>query len=76
MKAQIPAGEIHPIAISLTEDSTEVRCTESGCGFCEPAFSEGPGSGHAVTHAADHTMVTGHTVTERHVVVTTVRECA
>ena len=66
------AGELHPIAISLTEDSTEVRCTEPGCGFCEDA--RGPGFGPAVTHAADHTMVTGHTVIERHVVVSVVRE--
>ena len=68
-------GELHSIAIQLTEDSTEVRCLFPGCGFCEPAFSAGAGSSHAVTHAADHTMVTGHTVTERHVMVSVVREC-
>ena len=45
---------------------------EPGCGFCEDGARLGP----AVTHAADHTMVTGHTVTERHVTVSTIRECA
>ena len=63
-------GELHPIAISLAEDITDVWCTEPGCGFCEAAAGLGP----AVTHAADHSMVTGHTVTERHVVVSVVRE--
>lgn len=66
MQAQTPAGEIHPIAISLTEDSTEDTCV-----VCGPLARVS-----AVSHAADHTMVTGHTVTERHVMVTTVRECA
>lgn len=65
------AGEFHPIAIDLTEDATDVRCAEPGCGFCEDT-----GVMHAVTHAADHTMVTGHTVIERHVTVSVVRECA
>jgi hypothetical protein len=72
MQAQTPAGEIHPIVISLTEDSTEASCTDPGCSFHEES---GTGFGPAA-HAADHTLVTGHTVTERHVVVTTVRECA
>ncbi len=66
-------GELHPIAIDLTEDATDVRCAEPGCGFCEDT---GAGFGSAVTHAADHTMVTGHSVIERHVTVSVVRECA
>ena len=66
-------GEFHPIASSLTEDSTQVRCGEPGCGFCEDA---GTGFDPVVTHAADHAMVTGHPVTERHTVVTAFRECA
>jgi hypothetical protein len=63
------AGELHQISISLTEDTTDVWC--AGCGFCE-----GTGPGQAVTHAADHAMSTGHTVIERHVTVSTVREVA
>jgi hypothetical protein len=68
---QYPAGEFRPISISVTEDVTDVRCT--GCEFCEAA---GTGRGTAVTHAADHMLATGHTVIERHMTVSVVRECA
>lgn len=64
LQDQTPAGEFHQIAISLTEDSTEDTCAV--CGPLEYVS--------AVGHSADHTMVTGHTVIERHVIVTTVRE--
>ena len=69
MPAQIMppgTGEFHPISACQTEDSTDVRCSEPGCGFCEDA---GTGFAAAVTHAADHSMVTGHTVS-------VFRECA
>jgi hypothetical protein len=69
MTAQVapaPAGELHPISIRLDADFTESTCAV--CGPLERTST--------VSHAADHAMVTGHTVTERHVTVSTVRECA
>jgi hypothetical protein len=65
----VPGG-LHQITISLAEDATECACDEPGCGFCE---STAGGSMLAVTHGADHAIVTGHTVTERHVRVTVIR---
>ena len=75
MAAQVPylppvPGELHSIAFQQTEDSTAVRCTEPGCPFHEES---GAGFGPAA-HAADHAMVTGHSVIERHVVISVVRE--
>jgi hypothetical protein len=59
-------GEFHEINIHLDADFTDVACAV--CGPLEHTA--------AVAHAADHTMVTGHTVIERHVTVSTIRECA
>ena len=75
MPAQTPedyTGELHPIGIRLDEDSTEVSC--AGCEFHEES---GLGLGPSASQlAAYHAMVTGHSVFERHVVVTVIRECA
>jgi hypothetical protein len=54
---QLPSGEFHPITVSLAEEFTEAVC--ACCGPLERTS--------AVSHAADHALVTGHTVTERHV---------
>lgn len=57
-----PEEEFHPITVRAVSDVTEVFC--EGCGFSEHT---GAGAELAVAHAADHAILTGHTVTERHV---------
>ena len=67
-----PAGvaeEFHLISAGLTEDTTDVSC--AGCGFCEHT---GSGTEGHVAHGSQHAIATGHTVTERHVRVTVIRE--
>ena len=64
-----PAGDVqefHPITIGLAEDTTDVTC--AGCGFAEHT-----GSGQDA-RGAHHVIVTGHTVTERHVRTTVISE--
>lgn len=61
-----PDEEFHPITSHLDESFTDVTCVV--CGALERVS--------AVAHGADHALVTGHTVTERRVVVTTFREVA
>ena len=60
------AGEFHPISVILLEDFTDVVC--SVCGALQRTSS--------VARGADHALVTGHTVTERHVVINEIREAA
>lgn len=59
-----PDEEFHSITAQLDEAFTDVICAV--CGPIEHVRS--------VAHAAEHCMVTGHTVVERHVAVMTFRE--
>lgn len=61
--------EFHPIVTRLAEDTTEVTCA-----VCGPVEHTGSGAeGHAA-HGAQHAIVTGHTVSERHVRLTVISE--
>lgn len=57
--------EFHPITVSTTSDVTEVACTS-----CE--YAQRTGRMDVISHAADHAIATGHTVTETHIRVTVV----
>lgn len=63
-------GGFHMITGRTVSDVTETSCEQ--CDFGERA---GSGSMLAVSHAADHAISTGHTVTETRVRVTVVRGC-
>lgn len=51
------------ITAVMVEDTTEVKCQDPDCLFCESA---GPGSMTAVVHSAEHAIATGHPVEEIH----------
>lgn len=59
----------YPINIT-TRHVVECVCTDPECNFRETA---GPGTPTERTHAAEHAMITGHTVTEHDVHDRTVR---
>jgi hypothetical protein len=62
-------GEFHPIDVRLASDTTEVECA-----VCGPLADAGVGVWQGVAHGADHAITTGHTVTERHVRLTVIRQ--
>jgi len=61
--------EFHPISAVLAEDTTEITC--AGCEFAEHT---GSGTEGHTANGARHAIVTGHTVTERHVRLTVISE--
>jgi hypothetical protein len=65
----VPDEEEFHLLSMLTEDTTEVTCEQ-----CGPLEHLGTGVEGIIAHSADHTMVTGHTVTERHVLTRVFRE--